>query len=173
MTDEADALSAVEIAKIGQLVEALERSRFDYMTLEVSGFRLTLGKAGVTPPEAALAAPPPSGPPEAPPSGAGAPSATPPAAAEPAPESAAASDGLVDVLATTMGCFYAQPDPASPPFVEVGARVEADSPVGLIEVMKLFNSVSAGVAGTVAEIRVANEDVVEFGQVLMRIRPDA
>ena len=62
-------------------------------------------------------------------------------------------------------------EPGSPPFVEVGDAVEEDTVVGLLETMKLFNSVHAGVRGTVTEICVANAEAAEQGAVLARVRP--
>ncbi|HTY92767.1 MAG TPA: biotin/lipoyl-containing protein, partial [Steroidobacteraceae bacterium] len=62
------------------------------------------------------------------------------------------------------------PKPGAPPFVEVGATVEADTIVGIIEVMKLMNTVRAGAAGTVVEILAADGALVEFGETLMRLR---
>ena len=56
--------------------------------------------------------------------------------------------------------------------MEVGSRVGADTMVGIVETMKLMNSVTAGVAGTVAEICLANGEFAEHGATLMRIRPD-
>ncbi len=70
-----------------------------------------------------------------------------------------------------MGRFYAKPEPGAAPFVSVGAKVSADSTVGLIEVMKVFTAVRAGVHGVVTEICVQDEQLVEYGQVLFRIRP--
>jgi acetyl-CoA carboxylase biotin carboxyl carrier protein len=113
---------------------------------------------------------------------AGSPSAAPaeaPKAAE-APAPAAASraarnavpDGMAAIKAPMVGTFYRSPSPGAPPFVEPGARVERDSVVCIIEVMKLMNSIRAGVAGTVREIRVENGEPVEFGQVLLVIEPD-
>jgi acetyl-CoA carboxylase biotin carboxyl carrier protein len=56
--------------------------------------------------------------------------------------------------------------------VEVGSRVEPDTVVGIVETMKLMNSVPAGVGGTVAEILLANAEFAEPDAVLMRIRED-
>jgi acetyl-CoA carboxylase biotin carboxyl carrier protein len=70
-----------------------------------------------------------------------------------------------------MGRFYSKPDPSAAPFVSVGAKVEADATVGLIEVMKLFNAVGAGISGIVTEICVEDAQFVEYGQVLLRIQP--
>ena len=72
-----------------------------------------------------------------------------------------------------LGTFYRAPKPGSPPFVEVGAKVTEESVIAIIEVMKLMNSVRAGISGTITEILPADETLVEFGQVLMRVRRDA
>ena len=88
-----------------------------------------------------------------------------------APRNAAApsTDGLHDVLAPLPGTFYRAREPGAPPVVEVGDAVEEDTVVGLLETMKLFNSVHAGVRGTVTEICVANAEAAEQGAVLARI----
>ena len=57
--------------------------------------------------------------------------------------------------------------------MEVGSKVEEDTLIGIIEVMKLMNSVRAGVKGEVAEILVKNGAPVEFGEILLRVRPVA
>jgi acetyl-CoA carboxylase biotin carboxyl carrier protein len=78
-------------------------------------------------------------------------------------------DELVVVRAPLLGTFYRAPRPGAPPFVDVGTEVEPDTVVGIIETMKLMNSVSAGVHGTVAEILVANGEFAPQGGPLMRI----
>jgi acetyl-CoA carboxylase biotin carboxyl carrier protein len=70
-----------------------------------------------------------------------------------------------------VGVFYRAPEPGAAPFVEVGARIQEGSTMGLIEVMKMFNSVTAPMAGEVVEVLVANDEFVEFGQPLFRLRP--
>ena len=57
-----------------------------------------------------------------------------------------------DVTSPMLGTFYRAPKPGAPPFVEVGAPVEADTVIGIIEVMKLMNTVRAGLRGRVSEI---------------------
>ena len=71
-----------------------------------------------------------------------------------------------------MGRFYAKPEPGAAPFVTLGAKVDADASVGLIEVMKVFNSVRAGVSGIITEICVQDAQFIEYGQILFRIRPE-
>jgi acetyl-CoA carboxylase biotin carboxyl carrier protein len=97
-----------------------------------------------------------------------------PGQAAPAPEESAAEPaaaGLVDVRAPLLGTFYRAPRPGAPPFVTVGSEVGPDSVVCIIETMKLMNSVTSGVAGTVAEILVENAQFAGQGTVLMRVRP--
>ncbi|HTZ04211.1 MAG TPA: acetyl-CoA carboxylase biotin carboxyl carrier protein [Gaiellaceae bacterium] len=87
--------------------------------------------------------------------------------AEPAPVSAEADA----IVAPMLGTFYRAPAPGEPPFVDVGSRVEPDTIVCIIEVMKMMNSVHAGVAGTIAEVYVENGEPVEYGAPLFRVEP--
>jgi acetyl-CoA carboxylase biotin carboxyl carrier protein len=86
--------------------------------------------------------------------------------------SVSSGDGLVAVRAPLPGTFYRAPRPGAAPFVEVGSRVGADTVVGIVETMKLFNSVTAGAAGTVAEICLGNAEFADRGATLLRIRAD-
>ena len=65
----------------------------------------------------------------------------------------------------------ARPSPATPPFVEIGDKVEPDSVVCIVEVMKLMNSMTAGVSGEVVAVHAENGDLVEFDQPLFSVRP--
>jgi biotin carboxyl carrier protein len=87
-------------------------------------------------------------------------------------EAGARAAGLVAVRAPLPGTFYRAPRPGAAPFVEVGSRVSADTVIGIVETMKLMNSVPAGVAGTVAEFCLANAEFAAHGATLMRIRAD-
>lgn len=70
-----------------------------------------------------------------------------------------------------LGTFYRSPSPGAAPYVEVGDLVRPDTVIGIIEVMKLMNPVSAGVSGTVVSFSVADAEAVEFGQELLRVEP--
>lgn len=70
------------------------------------------------------------------------------------------------VAAPNLGTFYRSPKPGSPPFVEIGDKVAADTEICLIEVMKLFTSVKAGHAGKVVQICADDAELVEAGKVL-------
>lgn len=69
-----------------------------------------------------------------------------------------------------VGTFYRSPQPGAKPFVEPGAKVKPTSVVCIIEVMKLMNSVEAGVKGTVTHVFAENAATVEAGQPLIAIR---
>ena len=80
--------------------------------------------------------------------------------------------GHIAVSAPTIGTFFRASSPGSKPFVEVGDHVEPDDIVCVFDVMKLFTSLTAGVAGRVTAILVANEALVEQDQPLILIKPD-
>jgi acetyl-CoA carboxylase biotin carboxyl carrier protein len=80
-------------------------------------------------------------------------------------------EGVVAIRAPMLGVFYRASAPGEKPFVEVGQRVRADDTVCLIEVMKLFNSIRAGVDGEVIGIPAENGGLIEFDQPLVLIKP--
>jgi acetyl-CoA carboxylase biotin carboxyl carrier protein len=94
-------------------------------------------------------------------------------AAPGAPAAAQIPAGAVVVKAPMLGTFYRAPSPGAPAFVEIGSEVHADTTVCLIEVMKLFNTLKAGVEGRVAQILVENAAMVEYDQALIVIEPRA
>jgi acetyl-CoA carboxylase biotin carboxyl carrier protein len=79
--------------------------------------------------------------------------------------------GAIMIKSPMVGTFYRAPEPGAKPFVEVGQLVEASTTVCVIEVMKLFNSISAGHKGIVTHILVEDSEPVEYGQLLMVIEP--
>ena len=81
------------------------------------------------------------------------------------------SDGLATITAPMLGTFYRAEAPGKPPFVDVGQQVEPDTIVCIIEVMKMMNSVTAGVSGTIAAVVPDNAELVEYGQPLFRVQP--
>jgi acetyl-CoA carboxylase biotin carboxyl carrier protein len=70
-----------------------------------------------------------------------------------------------------LATFYVAPQPGAPPFVQVGTAITEDTTVGLIEVMKVFNSVRANVKGTVSQVVAQNGQFVEYGQTLFLVKP--
>jgi acetyl-CoA carboxylase biotin carboxyl carrier protein len=75
--------------------------------------------------------------------------------------------------APMIGVFYRRPSPGAAPFVEPGQRVEADTTIGIIEIMKLMNPIVAGKAGVITDFLVTDADAVEFGQPLATIDTSA
>jgi acetyl-CoA carboxylase biotin carboxyl carrier protein len=145
-------LTARDVAEITRL---LEESSFDELYLEMDGLKLSLRRGGAAA-GASVAATRSTAAPAPEPANAG----TPPAAADPS---------LKDITAPLLGTFYRAPKPGAPPFVEVGSMVEEDTIVGIIEVMKLMNTVRAGARGRVTEILGRDGVLVEYGETLMRV----
>jgi len=85
------------------------------------------------------------------------------------PEQTAAREGLMPIIAPMLGTFYRTPKPGAPPYVEVGSLVNEEDPVCIIEVMKLFNTVKAGVRGRIVQICAEQGQMVEFQQTLFLI----
>lgn len=89
-----------------------------------------------------------------------------PAVAEPSQDK-----DLVPIVSPMIGTFYASSGQDDGPFVAVGSEIDVNTPVCIIEAMKVFNEIRAGVSGVVERILVRNEQAVEFGQPLMLVRP--
>jgi acetyl-CoA carboxylase biotin carboxyl carrier protein len=156
-------LTAADVAEIMRLVE---QSGFDELTLEIDGMKLTLRRGATAEGAAGFAdvAEPASGGMAA--VGSAALSASPQAASK-VPST---DPNVHDVASPLLGTFYRAPKPGAPPFVEVGAQVEEETVVAIIEVMKLMNTVRAGVRGTVAEILLGDGALAEYGETLLRVR---
>ncbi len=89
---------------------------------------------------------------------------------EPAPQPPPASSGVV-IESPMVGTFYSSNSPDSPPFVTVGMPIRPDTTVCIIEAMKVFTDIPAGLSGNVTEILVKNGQPVEYGQALFRVNP--
>jgi acetyl-CoA carboxylase biotin carboxyl carrier protein len=150
--------------QLHRLLEALGESDIQEFRLEGDDFRLEIRRnlpaqtlmAPVMPAPVAAAAAAPVGSSE-------------PASAPPA--STATRSDLLEVTAPMVGTFYRAPAPGEPPFVEVGTRINVGQAVCILEAMKLMNELESEVGGEVVEILVDNGTPVEFGQVLMRVKP--
>lgn len=101
-----------------------------------------------------------------------APAAAPRSAEPAAPVTPAApARNLIEIKSELVGTFYAKPNPESATYVSKGTKVTPATVVCQIEAMKLFNEITAGVSGTIAEVCVENGKYVEFNQVLFRVEP--
>ena len=149
-------LTAKDVAEIMRL---LEQSGFDSLTLEIDGVKLNLQRGSAVPVRQSAARAP------------SAESQPQPARSAPPKAKPPSEPGLKEVASPLLGIFYRAPKPGEPPFVEVGSKVVEDTVIGIIEVMKLMNSVRAGVRGEVVEILAENGALVEYDEVLLRVRP--
>lgn len=140
---------------VQEIVGILDSSAFDEFRLETERFKLTLrrGGDGWTEERHARATDP----------------AVKPAAVAAAP-AMALEPGTIAIRPPLMGTFYRAPKPGAAPFVEVGSAVEPDTAIGIVETMKLMNSVPAGARGAIAAICVENAEFVEQDRVLMIVR---
>ncbi len=180
MSSPLNSLTDDEVRQIALLVDTLDRSTFDFLQLDVGRLKVTIGK-GSPPPITSMPVVAPPTPPV--PEHQAPATASPAAAAEilaavavhNAPPQAAridgrSQDGTVTIVAPMMGRFYAKPEPGAAPFVAVGDEITADTTVALIEVMKVFTAVRAGVSGVITEICVQDAQFVEYEHVLFRVR---
>lgn len=156
-----------------QILNLIEKSSFDFFELQTGDLKLIVSKSGYTGNARAHAPMSESGARAEPASEARENEA---AAKLEAPEAkqkaAVVREGTLPINAPIVGIFYITPEPGAPPFVETGSRVDEDTTVGLIEVMKVFNAVKSGVRGAVVEICVQSGQFVEYGQTLYLVRPD-
>ena len=153
--------------QLHKLLALLGDSDIQELKLEGDDFRLEVRRnlPGAAPvamiqAPAAVAMPPVAAAPAA--------SATPSA---PPPAAPAARSDLLEITAPMVATFYRSPAPGEAPFVEVGSRISTGQTVCILEAMKLMNELEAEVSGEVVEILVENGTPVEFGQVLMRVKP--
>ena len=158
-------LTAADVAEIMRLVE---QSGFDELTLEIDGMKLSLRRGGSAEGAAGgVGAVGSVGTVDGVDAADGAKSA---GAQVAATKASSADPNVHDVTSPLLGTFYRAPKPGAPPFVEVGAQVEEETVVAIIEVMKLMNTVRAGVRGTVTEILLGDGALAEYGETLLRVR---
>jgi acetyl-CoA carboxylase biotin carboxyl carrier protein len=140
---------------VREILRIVDESDVDELQIQTEGFSLHVSRRAA-----------PLAPPTAPP-----PAAAPPAEpADPTPAPDTDEDTVL-VPSPMLGTFYRAEAPGATPFVEVGSTVGPDSTVCIIEVMKMMNSVAAGVGGTVVEVCAENGTLVEYGEPLLRVRP--
>jgi acetyl-CoA carboxylase biotin carboxyl carrier protein len=149
---------------VREILRIVDESDVAELSIQTEGFSLHVSRGSpLASPAAPLAQP---ATPLAPPAAAAA--LPEPVDPEPAPDT---DEDTVLVPSPMLGTFYRAEAPGATPFVEVGSTVGPDSTVCIIEVMKMMNSVAAGVGGTVVEVCAENGTLVEYGEPLLRVRP--
>jgi acetyl-CoA carboxylase biotin carboxyl carrier protein len=166
---------------VREILRIIDESQLDELRIDMPGFKLHV-RRGAAPAGSEPAAERPAGekPTAEEPAAAQAPAGQPatedgegPSAQTPPSRALARArtNGATTIDAPMLGTFYRASAPGERPFVDVGSEVDPETVVCLIEVMKMMNSVKAGVAGTVVEVCATNAELVEYGEPLFRVDP--
>jgi acetyl-CoA carboxylase biotin carboxyl carrier protein len=131
---------------VREILRIIDESELDELRIETDGLSLHVVRRGAALPAEAE-----------------------PVAAAPDVDGHEPADDPSTIVSPMLGTFYRAPSPGAAPFVEVGSRVEPDTIVCIIEVMKMMNSIPAGVTGSIAEIHAGNAELVEYAQPLFRV----
>ncbi|HEY2154946.1 MAG TPA: acetyl-CoA carboxylase biotin carboxyl carrier protein [Isosphaeraceae bacterium] len=155
-----DSPEAENVRAIRQLVRLMKRYDLTAIDFVEGSTQIRLRRRG---PEVAYATPPVA-------------ATAPPPVAIPAPQpalpaAAPAATGGVTIESPMVGTYYASSSPDAPAFVSVGSQVRPETTVCVIEAMKVFTDIPAGVSGTITEVLVKNGQPVEYGQPLFRLDP--
>jgi acetyl-CoA carboxylase biotin carboxyl carrier protein len=153
------------LGDVENLMQLMAENDVTEINVEDGERKIVLKRGSAAAPTIVAASPAalPAGTPAAPPASA-------PAAA-PTPEEAP-PENLLEITSPMVGTFYAAPSPDSDPYVQVGATVNDNTVVCILEAMKVMNEIKAECSGTIAEVCVKNAQAVEFGQVLFKVRPN-
>lgn len=147
-----------DVKKVRQLIELMKEHDLNELDLRQADNRVRIRRGGevVTYSAPAVAAAP-----------------APPAAPAAAGVASAADSRMLLIKSPMVGTFYKASGPDALPFVKVGDRIGPEKTVCVIEAMKVFNEIPAGVSGQVVAILVDNGGAVEFGQPLIKVDPEA
>lgn len=146
-----------DMRKVRKLIELMKEHDLTEIDLKQADSAVRIKRGGEVVSYSAPVAPPPAAP-----------------AATPAASSESAEDARMVVVKSPMvGTFYQASSPESPPFVKVGDRIGPEKTVCIVEAMKVFNEIPAGVSGQVVAVLVENGAPVEFGQPLIKVDPGA
>jgi acetyl-CoA carboxylase biotin carboxyl carrier protein len=150
---------------VREILRIIDESELDELRIDMPDFQLHVRRAGAPEPVAERPSAPAEPAVEQPRE-----RATP---VQPRRDPDASANGAATIEAPMLGTFYRASAPGEQPFVDVGSEVDEETVVCLIEVMKMMNSIKAGVAGTVVEVCADNAQVVEYGEPLFRVEPAA
>jgi acetyl-CoA carboxylase biotin carboxyl carrier protein len=153
----------VDLKDIKAIIDLMKKNSVSEFELEKQDFKIRLkrspngsGAAAYDDPPAVAYAPPPAVP--------GAPGAAPQLASPPATSE-------LDIKSPMIGTFYRAPSPEAAPYIEVGAEVNPETVVCIIEAMKVMNEIKAEAKGVITQALIENAKPVEFGQALFKLRP--
>jgi acetyl-CoA carboxylase biotin carboxyl carrier protein len=150
--------SVFDVNKIREFIQLMQEHELSEVDLKQADQRIRLRRGGAEAPIVSYAAPQP------------APSVSAPSST--AESTSAQEDGnFVYIESPTIGTFYSKPKPESDDFVKVGDMVTPDTIVCLVEAMKMFNEIPAGVSGKIVECLVKNEEPVDNNKPLFKVLP--
>jgi len=154
----------MELEEIKAIITMMKENELSEFSLEKDGLKIRVkrGPEGFQPTVTVAPAPVPAV------VVAPAPVAAAPVAEIPTP--AAAPSDIKYITSPMVGTFYRSPSPDSPSYVDIGAQVDGESVVCIIEAMKVMNEIKAELKGTIVEVLVENAKPVEFGQKLFAVR---
>ena len=154
--NEAGTDSVFEVKKIRELIELMQEHELNEVDLKQADQRIRLRRG-----------------PEGQPMAYAQPQAAAPVVAAAAPATAAApapvSDDSITIDSPTIGTFYSRPKPEASDYVSVGDVVTEETIVCIVEAMKMFNEIPAGVSGKIVEVLVKNGDPVDNNKPLFRV----
>jgi acetyl-CoA carboxylase biotin carboxyl carrier protein len=151
-------LSFKDVAEILKIIDA---SQCEEVILDLAGVRLEVRRGASSGAYSAPASPTVR---------TSAPAATAALRTAPAATQVVVAEGTIEVRAPMVGTFYRRPNPQEKPFAEVGNRIKKGEPLCLIEVMKLYTTITAPADGIVEAFAVDDGALVEFDQLLVVVR---
>ena len=155
--------SVFEVNKIRELIELMRENDLGEIDLKQADQRIRLRKGGIDQPVMYAS-------PAAMPQTAAAPAGLPPATPE--SNDPVEEGNFAFIESPTIGTFYSKPKPDTDDFVKVGDSVSPDTVVCIVEAMKMFNEITAGVSGKIVEVLVKNEDPVDNNKPLFKVAID-
>ena len=155
---------SIDFNEIRELLNAISQADIAEFSLKSDQFELTVRKGLVSP--SSETSPPPQ------PTPAQTPANTTSFAEESTPPPTTDKSEWEVITSPIVGTFYEAPAPGEPPFVKVGDHIQVHQTVCIVEAMKIMNEIESEVSGEVMEIAVENGEPVEFGQPLIRVKPD-
>jgi acetyl-CoA carboxylase biotin carboxyl carrier protein len=152
--------SVFEVQRIRRLVELMKEHDLSEIDLRESRHRIRICRGPKEAPRMAYAPPPPPPPPAA---------SGPSSASTSANAPAADSPNTVTIKSPMVGTYYSRPNPKAESFVKVGSKVDVNTPICIIEAMKVFNEIPAEIRGTITAILVEDGEAVEFDKPLFKV----
>ncbi|WP_425058836.1 Biotin carboxyl carrier protein of acetyl-CoA carboxylase [Sporomusa carbonis] len=160
----------LKIDEILEIIKTVNQSSINKFEFEQAGTRLTIVKDGSCSPQGPAECTRPDGNQSKPAPAAGGPGAVP--QDQSAVTVVEAEDKWHKIVSPMIGTFYAAAEPGAKPFVQIGQKVKACTVVCVLEAMKLFNEIEAGIDGEIVEILVKDGEFVEYGQPLFLVKAE-